>query len=692
MIKKRLFIFVLLTICLLALGAQAQNKLAVAVEMRLIRMDYAMAPGMVGATFDFNVLEVQPGYAGLGYLNAVTDLNEWFGDGLEWICQNIPVHVSEDMTAVPHSVWFDPTIFDVDFPGAHDVYPSGRYPVWAIITDQELVDPPDWSTLDFWDYSYLPSGASIWGLYDTLLGPGGEVADPPVSTEPAKTKGETASPCRTTMPDIAQKSMECGPTSCANSLLWLAKKHGFGDKLPRKQDDLIKGLMKAMTGSDARPFPGLAAGWMRAGKIKYAKEQGLPIIVKGGNTDADAKGAKAFDFIKKEFDAGEDVEMLINWPGGGAHWVTVVGYAVKGDRLFVKVNDPDDGKTGTVTWELDRNGNFINPRGTMNRAVSESFVPQDDIPIPGISAGGHHEYGGFIMQDDDGTKTFVEDSSSDPAHAYDLATNTIHMQNEDNDNEMKIVRLTAIFDVPMDNDRRNPRFNPQTPGKWATINTTSQIVVRNKKYSYGGPSGEYLQIKQKWKLVPNPKSEDIDMSAFFVGTHPLRLVRFTVDTWCLPQKVKVEQTDGDTTVTEDGDTDTIEITLTQPPAPGTTVELVPILPPGSRLEILPGPPLGFDESNWDTPQVLRIGAIDDPEPQTIDIDIVSLSLVSSDPIFVGSYPAWFPVTIIDNECGPLGRPSADLNGDCCVNFKDLAIMADQWLDCTLWLTPIIVLE
>jgi hypothetical protein len=95
--------------------------------------------------------------------------------------------------------------------------------------------------------------------------------------------------------------------------------------------------------------------------------------------DPNAVGGKAFDFIKKELDDGEDVEFLIDWPGGGSHWVTAVGYGINGDRLVLEVKDPDDGKTGAVDWELKRDGTFVNPKGTMNRAVSESYAAPPGI-------------------------------------------------------------------------------------------------------------------------------------------------------------------------------------------------------------------------------------------------------------------------------------------------------------------------
>ena len=70
------------------------------------------------------------------------------------------------------------------------------------------------------------------------------------------------------------------------------------------------------------------------------------------------------------------------------HWVTVAGYAIKGDRLFLTVSDPDDGKTGHVTWELDRNGNSIKPKGKMLWAVPESYIdPTPTTPAPPNTGG-----------------------------------------------------------------------------------------------------------------------------------------------------------------------------------------------------------------------------------------------------------------------------------------------------------------
>jgi len=44
------------------------------------------------------------------------------------------------------------------------------------------------------------------------------------------------------VPDITQGKDECAPTAIANSLLWLAKKNNFADKMPKTQGELINEL------------------------------------------------------------------------------------------------------------------------------------------------------------------------------------------------------------------------------------------------------------------------------------------------------------------------------------------------------------------------------------------------------------------------------------------------------------------
>lgn len=337
---------------------------------QIFRMDCASDGVTVGGTFDFQVVSIDSAANTTGFLNVVADLD--FSGMItsdEWIIENIPMFLDDGLTTQPLlSVWFDPGPFDLSV--------GTPYETWATIEDSEIAYMSGYLS---WHYSDLPAGGMIWGEND----PQGQVEEPPAGGTAVLT-GKFAKPIRRDVRDIEQKRNECGPTSAAASLRWLAIKHDFNDKLPAADDDLIKELMKAMTGSDARPFCGLTGNQLFDGKKKYIddKKRKLPLIVKGGNTDPNAKGGKAFDFIARELDAGEDVEFLIDWPGPGSHWVTAIGYAIYDNRLFLLVYDPDDGKTGAVTWELKRDGTFVNPKGRMLWAVSESSPPIGGFIVP----------------------------------------------------------------------------------------------------------------------------------------------------------------------------------------------------------------------------------------------------------------------------------------------------------------------
>lgn len=340
---------------------------------QVLRMDYASDPMSIGGTFDYLITNIKSGYGTTGYLNLAADLDRSGSvSPNEWLVQNSPMYVDSGLTSEPLSIWFNPE--------AHpSLQPGYAYQTYVTMEDHEIPNAGGYAA---WHFNATPAGQYLWGGLD----PQGQygTGTPPAGTS---TAGNAASPLRKGVPDIKQKKNECGPTSAANSLRWLAKKHGFNNKLPPANDDLILDLMKAMTGSNVRPFGGLMWNQLYDGKLKYIKEKTLPLIVRGGNKDDKARGGKAFDFIKSEYDKGEDIEFLIDRPGTTtSHWVTVVGYAVKGDKLYLDVHDPDDGKKGAVRWELKRNGDFVNPKGKMLWAVSESIPEPASLSLLALGA------------------------------------------------------------------------------------------------------------------------------------------------------------------------------------------------------------------------------------------------------------------------------------------------------------------
>jgi hypothetical protein len=84
--------------------------------------------------------------------------------------------------------------------------------------------------------------------------------------------------------------------------------------------------------------------------------------------------------------------------------------------------------------------------------------------------------------------------------------------------------------------------------------------------------------------------------------------------------------------------------------------------------------LTFDPSNWNVPQPVVIRAPDNNIRQG-NMCVMLAAFREDDP----NDGFALKVTIQDDECGGMGYHEADLNHDCKVNFRDLAIFANGWL-------------
>ena len=244
-------------------------------------MDDAFDPSANRGTIDFHADSLTGiGLGTTGFLNAAVDLNR---DSVidpinEWVVQNVPMFIDDGLTNQPSlSSWFDPSSFGIQ---------SGlSYQSYVTIDSNEQLDAAAFAT---WHANVQPAALSIWGDMD----PGGQSGTDPAPSVAATLAGKYATPKYKDVPDIAQKFNECGPTSTANSLRWLAKKFNFNDKLPADDDTLIQDLMQAMAGNKNRPFAGLNGDQLFDGKKAYIQAKGLPLVVHGGNTDPNATGGK----------------------------------------------------------------------------------------------------------------------------------------------------------------------------------------------------------------------------------------------------------------------------------------------------------------------------------------------------------------------------------------------------------------
>ncbi len=341
----------------------------------------------------------------MGYVNAVIDLDGSgtvddyeIDDGVqqEWVVRNVPIPMSDDVLSDPRfSVWFDMSDMSIKL--------TAQKSCAVIITEEpiSLELPKELSDLNEWAKSSVTISNSNWGTQESV----GQVQENPrqgFSSRPGKTPpsahSANAAPSFA-VPDIAQRSNECGPTSAANTLLWLSCEHKFRHLLPLKSDGsldtsrLILDLMKSMSGTTHRPYRGLKGNQMFNGLKAYAQEKSLPVVIGGGNAGDHSRADQALGFISRHISKNEGVELLVWLADGGGHWVTVTGFARSEGRAFLFVHDPDDRKTAQAVWEIsidDRGkstGEFTSPRScsagwgiSVRMKPAVVIVADSDIP------------------------------------------------------------------------------------------------------------------------------------------------------------------------------------------------------------------------------------------------------------------------------------------------------------------------
>lgn len=322
---------------------------------------------------------------GVGYLNVAVDRN---GDGLDagdWLVFNSEIPLQ------PTDFGGNPATFSSTF-DLSAITLSGTYTVHASF---------DLSSRSLTDFTGLASTSNVFfGTYDIGdlqdginsgldAGVGGSGTQ---NGSPLSPIGSALSPQATIIgrvrhdtPGIKQKKNECAPTSAAQSLFWLQKRHpgALGGKLPG-QDDLIDQMKKAMKWDHS----GISPGDFEPGKKKVIEDLKLDKLIvtkKGGQFD----GTGTFDFVKKEIEAGEDVELRIQYkkadgsPDGG-HWVTAVGWFDDGTKKKLYFKDPLTG--GDTIDEYELVGTQMKNYKYGDRAYISFAVSQSVIPEPGTMA------------------------------------------------------------------------------------------------------------------------------------------------------------------------------------------------------------------------------------------------------------------------------------------------------------------
>lgn len=174
------------------------------------------------------------------------------------------------------------------------------------------------------------------------------------------------------------KPNECVPLSFANSLLWLAKTHGFESKMPGTDNALIDELATDMKWTRG----GTKHDDILPGKEAFTRRRSLELNNKKIDNEVINGESQLWKKIVSELNDGEDVELILDFkqsPKGTAdksHAVTVTGAdKTKKGKQTLTFHDPATPK-GSETYEMDRNGQIVGyPFGKVygNFIISESF-------------------------------------------------------------------------------------------------------------------------------------------------------------------------------------------------------------------------------------------------------------------------------------------------------------------------------
>ncbi len=310
--------------------------------------------------FSVPFLKDKEGYACIdiaGDLNKDGTIGSYIAGGEtqeEWLVKNMRARVSEDVANSYSILIPDKTIEErSDFPAYIALGKSkleswdGRSASGGLLKEAKISSI---ARMDYGPYySPDPEGLRDGGFLSDWLTSGYVFADdsvpdvPPGLSAGIRTAETAFDVFHPDVPDINQGTNECVPTAVANSLLWLADKNNFKDKMPAGGNaGLISELKNDMKWSSGGVFPENFIPGINAFKSRHK----IPI-------EAHRVGA-LFDLgivskIAGELTKGHDVEVGLEFgiyeDGSyrriGGHVVTAVGvWAVAGSSVFLGIHDP----------------------------------------------------------------------------------------------------------------------------------------------------------------------------------------------------------------------------------------------------------------------------------------------------------------------------------------------------------------
>jgi len=150
-----------------------------------------------------------------------------------------------------------------------------------------------------------------------------------------------------------------------------------------------------------------------------------------------------------------------------------------------------------------------------------------------------------------------------------------------------------------------------------------------------------------------------------------------------PYSILVEESNGATTVQENGVTDDISISITHDPMSyPVIITLMDAFEP-DRVQIVPSQVV-FDTNNWQNAQSVVFTAVNDSAQGPRNHTAAVQFQVQVDPAsgYFGYRLDDLIVNMKENDCGFWGYDQVDTNRDCQINIEDFLNIASSWLECT----------
>lgn len=219
---------------------------------------------------------------------------------------------------------------------------------------------------------------------------------------------------------VEQAINQCGPASLANSFQYLEDRYGVTASRPHADIPGVGGVppnsrvAQFDQATGRAPGAGITEGQFFRGKTQYIQDNGLAggLVVKsygasaGDQTlngvvidDQTNDGLSLVEWLLRELAHGEDVELWLDWDGGGAHLVDLVGGGmVAGTPWFAWVHDltQGDNTKGTAYNEGGLGISYFDATtGCWNNYVGDGlgvmqiqcakfrFAASESVPEPG---------------------------------------------------------------------------------------------------------------------------------------------------------------------------------------------------------------------------------------------------------------------------------------------------------------------